>query len=208
MASTTAVVSVALEGITDEPVAEKLLAHAGARIGRIHGGTGKDDLRRRLPGFAAAANHAPWLVMVDLDDDFSCAPELRASWVATPPPRHLCFRVPVRTVEAWLLADAHGLARFLRVPEATIPTEPEKLARPKRALVDLSARSSSREMREAMQPRPGSGREVGPLFPSKVIEFAREHWSVARAAKRSDSLARAVRCIERLVAGSQPPGPR
>jgi len=193
-----AFISLALEGDTDEPVALKLLAHAGAAPGPVHGRTGKADLKRRIRGFAAAAQHSPWLVLVDLDHEFGCAANLRAAWLPTSPP-HLPFRVAVRAIEAWLLADAQAIARFLRVSHKVVPADPEHLPQPKRVLVDLAGRSSSREVRDAMQPRAGSGRAVGPLYASKIIEFARDHWSVARAATRSDSLARAVRCLERLV---------
>lgn len=53
----------------------------------------------------------------------------------------MCFRIAVREVEAWLLADAEQAAGFLAVPLARIPAEPETLPDPKATLIALAGRS-------------------------------------------------------------------
>lgn len=82
----------------------------------------------------------PWIVLVDLDSDHDCAPPLRAAWLPHPAPQ-MCFRVAVRAVEAWLMADAERLAAFIGVARRRISADPEREENPKRAMVNL-ARSS------------------------------------------------------------------
>jgi hypothetical protein len=107
----------------------------------------------------------------------------------------MCFRVAVRAVEAWLLADRESLAGFLRVSPSRVPPDPESLDEPKQAMVNLARQSRSRAVQEDMVPRPGSGRSVGPAYASRLIEFAQSTWRPEIAATRSDSLRR---CCERL----------
>lgn len=201
-------VSAAVEGKTDEPVVRKLVDQAGARIHRIYVKRGKDRLKSDVRGYDNAARRAPWFVLVDLDRDKSlepaddCAPVLRREWLPNPA-SGMCLRVAVRAMEAWLLADAETLAEFLHVPRSRIPGDPEALDNPKRQIVNLASRSNHPAIHRDMIPREGSGRSVGPGYESKVIEYAQVKWRPVVAAKRSDSLRRAMACLDRLVgAGS------
>lgn len=191
-------ISAAVEGPTDEAVVKRIIAHVGAHLGTVYGQQGKAHLKQRIRTFNQAARHSPWLILVDLDHDADCAPPLRQAWLPQMSP-HLCFRVAVRAVEAWLLADAEALAEFLGVALSRVPGNPEGLDDPKRALVDLARRSRRRAIVAAMVPREGSGRPVGPAYTSRMIEFASKHWRPEVAANNADSLARAIRCLRRLV---------
>jgi hypothetical protein len=86
----------------------------------------------------------------------------------------MCFRVAVRETEAWLLADRERLARFLGISTSRIPLDPEAMDDPKSLMVDLARHSRRREIREDMIPRSGSGRNVGPAYVSRLIEFVAE----------------------------------
>jgi hypothetical protein len=191
-------ISVAVEGITDEAVARRLILHVGAQPGTVYGKEGKQRLRTRITGFNCAAQHTPWLVLVDLDDDADCAPTLRANWLPALAPR-MSFRVAVREVEAWLLADFEAMADFLGVASNKVPRDPERLAAPKEAMVNLARHSRRNAIREDLVPREGSGRAVGPAYASRLIEFASTHWRPQKAARRADSLRRAIACLQRLV---------
>lgn len=151
-----------------------------------------------MSGYNNAATHTPWFVLVDLNADADCAPPLRQDWLAAPAPR-LCFRVAVRQVEAWLMADAETLAACLRVALSRIPAAPEALASSKVAMVNLARRSRKRDVQKDMVPREGSGRPTGPAYTSRLIEYAERHWRPQIAARRSDSLRRAIACLEHLV---------
>jgi hypothetical protein len=195
------VISAAVEGATDEAVARRLIVHAGGEPGVVYGKNGKSHLRERIQGFNNAARHAPWLVLVDLDDDEDCASPLCAKWVPTPAPQ-LCFRVAVRAVEAWLLADADSIAAFLGIARGKVPSDPDGVAAPKQVLVNLARTSRRKVIREEMVPSDKGGRSVGPAYTSRMIEFVTTEWCPTRAAAHSDSLRRAIACLERLVAMS------
>ena len=192
------IISAAVEGHVDEAVVRRLIAHVGGQTGDVYGKNGKTALRQRINGYNNAARHAPWVVLVDLDNDADCAPPICDEWIPAPAP-NLCFRIAVREVEAWLMADAQTLARYLGVELGKIATEPEKLERPKDAMVDLARRSRRRDIREDMVPREKSGRRVGPAYASRLIEYVREHWRPKVAAERAESLQRAIHCLHKLV---------
>lgn len=192
------VVTAAVEGIVDEAVVRKLLEYANAIPGTVYGKNGKPHLRQKMRGYNNAARHAPWIVLVDLDRDADCAPPLRRAWLPESAP-YMCFRIAVREVEAWLLADRQRIAAFLGVAQPRIPANPENLEKPKEMMVNLARQSRRRELFEDMVPRPGSGRPVGPAYSSRLIEFASTRWRPDVAFKRCDSLKRAMECLRWLV---------
>jgi hypothetical protein len=187
-----------VEGIVDEAVARTLIIFAGASAGPVYGKQGKPFLQQRIAGYNAAARHTPWIILLDLDRDYDCAPLLRASWMPQVSP-HLCFRVAVRAVETWLLADADRIAAFLGVGGRRVPADPEALEDPKSSMVALARSSRRKDIREDMVPRDQSGRQVGPAYASRLIEFASSWWRPQVAVQRSDSLRRAIDCLRRLA---------
>lgn len=197
------VISAAVEGPTDEAVARKLIEHVGAHPGAVYGLQGKAHLREKIGGYNQAADHAPWLVVVDLDREADCAPALRQAWLPQPAPG-MCFRVAVRAIEAWLLADAEALAEFLGVTEKKVPKDPEALPDPKQTMVNLARRSRRRDVRADMVPCEASRRRVGPAYTSRLTEFASDCWRPAVAAQSAKSLERALRALKNLVQSFDP----
>src|SRR4029077_6778678 len=110
----------AVEGNVDEAVVRRLIEHVGATPGPVYGRNGKTHLRQRVSNYNHAARLSPWIILVDLDHDAECAPPLRSTWLPNPSP-FMCFRVAVRQVESWLLADRERLARFLSVNTSRVP---------------------------------------------------------------------------------------
>lgn len=192
------VVSSAVEGIVDEAVVRRLLEQTGAKLGKVYGKNGKSSLRQRLAGYNQAARFSPWIILVDLNHDADCVPPFCKAWLLNPAP-YLCFRVAVREVEAWLMADRENLARFLGTSIARIPRDPEGLDDAKREMINLAGHSKRREIREDMVPRPGSRRSVGPAYPSRLIEFVTSHWRPEVAQQNSDSLRRCLRRLAELL---------
>jgi hypothetical protein len=114
----------------------------------------------------------------------------------------MAFRVAVRTIEAWLLADRERIAAWLDIPLQRVPGTPDEVADPKTTLINLARRSQSRRVRADLVPREGSGRRVGPLYPSRLIEFVqgeRHGWRPAVAARKSDSLRRCLLHLRALA---------
>lgn len=190
-------ISAAVEGTLDEAVVRRLVRHAGAHAGTVYGKNGKPFLKERIGGYNNAARHAPWIVLVDLDSEGDCAPPLREAWLPHPAPQ-MCFRVAVRAVEAWLMADAERLAAFIGVARRRIPADPEREENPKQAMVNLARSSRRRDVRQDMVPRVGSGRTVGPAYTSRLVEFATDRWRPDVAALSADSLRSAVACLGRF----------
>lgn len=194
-------VSGAVEGPTDRLVLERILEARGGVATRVQVQYGKANLRRALPGYNAAAAWGPWLVLVDLDQDFPCAGELVREWLQAPA-LQMRFRVVVRQVEAWLLADEERFARFFRVRKGLVPLAPDALPQPKDTLVQIVSQSRRRAVREDMMPRPGSGRRVGPAYTSRLDEFIRDQeggWRPEVAARRSPSLAKCLARVDELL---------
>ena len=191
------VVTGACEGPTDAAVIRRLLEHCGLMAGDLLTSQGKARLLKRLRGYNNAARFGTWLVLVDLNSDEDCAPPFVHRHLENPA-SGMVFRVAVRAVEAWLLADQDGISDFFRVQRSRVPASPEAISDPKQALAQLAVHSRSRAIREDMAPRTGSGRKVGPAFTSRVIEFVSHRWSIPEAAMRSPSLGRAVARLERL----------
>lgn len=191
----------AVEGDLDEAMLRRIVRHTGTVIGNVYGRQGKPHLLRSLPGYNNAGQHFPWLVLIDLDDDFPCGPHGRQAWLPTPS-QQMHFRVVVRAAEAWILADRDRIAAFLGVSTARIPQTPEGLANPKRALVDIARHSSRKKIRDEMVPREGSGRAIGPLYGSLVSAFLNDDdgWRPEVAAANSDSLARCIRTVQQIAA--------
>ena len=195
------VISAAVEGVVDEAVVKSLIFHVGAQVGPVHGKRGKPSLRAGINGYNRAARYQPWIVLVDLDNEANCAPDLCHTWLSIKSPK-LCFRVAVRQVEAWLLADRENIARFLSVSQSRVPIDPETEVNPKQTMVNLAAHSRRKNIREDMVPRLGSGRQVGPAYTSRLIEFITAHPRGGRpevASGHSKSLSSCVRCLARLI---------
>lgn len=192
------VISAAVEGLVDETVVGRLVVAAGADLGRVYGKNGKQNLLQRLNGFNEAARRFPWLVLIDLDADFTCAPLAVNAWLPTPS-TWMCFRVARPETEAWLLADRDMFARYFRVRPARVPHSPEDLADAKQALVDLARHSTRRDIREDVVPRSASGRQVGPGYTGRIIDYAATHRRPEVAANSAPTLEKALRALGDLA---------
>jgi hypothetical protein len=188
----------AVEGDPDEVVLRRLVHEAGGRVEAVYGKTGKADLLRQLKAYNHAAVHAPWVVLVDLDRSADCPPPVLPEWLPTPAPL-MCFRIVVRAIEAWLMADRERMAAFMGVPYVRVPHDPESLENPKDVMVSMASRSRHRAIVADMVPRPGSGRNVGPAYTSRLIEFATGLWRPDIAAERAESLQRSRAHLERML---------
>lgn len=186
-------VSVAVEGQSDAAVVVRILSLVGCSVHAVYGRTGKAAIDHSLPGYNSAARFAPWLVLRDLDADAPCASEL-ARGILPQPARWMRFRIAVREMECWLLADPETLSDYLRVPRRLMPHNPEVLPDPKLTLVNLARRSRVASVRRDMVPEPGVCAVVGPGYVARVSEFARDHWRPDVARLNSGSL---DKCIQR-----------
>lgn len=199
--STPVVITAAVEGLVDEVLLKRICDSVGATIGQVYGRYGKPYILKNLNGYNHSAQFRHWVVLIDLDDDGTCVPEVLPQWLPSPS-RLMRLRVAVRELEAWLLADTERIAKFLGVAVAEIPSEPDSVADPKRLVVQLARRSRRRAIREDIVPNIGSGQSVGPAYTSRMIEFIQNvesGWRPDVAASNSDSLRRCISSISNLA---------
>lgn len=191
------IISAAVEGDLDAAVVNRLIEHVGGKPGRILVKEGKQNLLPRIRNYNDAAKFDPWLVLIDLDHDAECAPSYLDNLYTQPAPG-LCFRIAVREIEAWLLADSEAIARFLSV-RTKISPNPETLPDPKQYVVNLARKSGHRKIRFDIAPRDGSKRSVGTAYSSRMMEYVQSEWRPEVASQQAPSLDGAIRCLRRLV---------
>ena len=186
-------VNIAVEDELTEAIVRRLLDYTrrGYAIGAVYGRSGFGYLRKTIGGWNRAAPGIPFVVITDLDQH-SCPPALISQWLPVPRHPNLIFRVAVREVESWLLADRTGLSKFLAVLPERIPPMPETLENPKGALVGLARHSRHRSIRERVVPKAGSTAQQGPDYNSCLREFVAAPWNVRSAARNAPSLSRAL----------------
>lgn len=187
-----------VEGWVDKAVLERLLSQFAIPCGSIKDYGGCAALDAELPKYLAITRFHSVCILRDLDTD-ECAPtllrRLRIDTAANP--ANMVFRVAVRQVESWLLADHEGFSRFLRVSKGLFPSTPDALDDAKAEVLGLARRSNSSPIREALLPRKGYAARTGPEYTITLKRFIDTEWSPERAKTRSPSLARALRCFER-----------
>lgn len=190
-------IHIAVEDFLSEIVLRTMLKQSGLHfaVGACMGRTGFGYLKKNISGFNKAAKGIPFLILADLDQA-ECPPILIQEWLPVPKHDNLLFRIAVREVESWLLAHRKAFAGFLGIGERLIPTRPDELEDPKRVLIELTARSRKRRLREAIIPAPGSTAKIGPDYNGALISFVQNRWKAHKAAKRSPSLNRSFHKIK------------
>jgi len=186
-------VLVATEDEISESVAIRLIGQTAANMSDLQlvRKNGNGYLRSRIGTFMSVAKRRPVLMLTDLDQT-KCAPTLIRKWTKGKAlPTRFLFRVAVREVESWLLADREGIAKYLSIAPQKITSAPEEIADPKAYLLDL-ARGAPRELRNELLPAKGSIASQGFGYNSRLREFVAKDWSPKRAAERCESLRRAL----------------
>ena len=186
--------------VEDEPsaaVARRLVRtfRKDIAVSRVIVSRGYGQLKVNAPRYNQASRRTPFFLLTDLDRA-DCAPRLIEDWLAgRSREASFLFRVAVREVEAWLLADQSGIAKFLGIETTLVPTGVEGLPDPKRALVCLARHSRLRELRRGLVPSEGSTAQVGPSYVDLLTGFAERGWSPNRARKGAPSLDAAIAAL-------------
>ncbi len=186
-------VHLAIEDDLSEIVVRRLLADTQREysVGAAFGRTGYGYLRNTAPKWnAAAAAGTPIILLTDLDRH-PCASGLINTWLGAAPHPNLIFRIAVREVESWILADREGFSQFLRISSVFVPLQPDQLPDPKQTLVSLARRSRVRIVKESIVPRRGTTAIQGPDYNGCLGEFVRNDWDSNAAVGHSPSLSRA-----------------
>ena len=193
-------VNIAVEDSLSDSVLRRLLASSGKRyeVAQSFSRGGFGYLKSTIKGFNVAARGTPFVVLTDLDSA-PCASGLIEQWLPVPRHHNLLFRVAVREVEAWLLADRANLAVHLAVAESHIPRDPDALRDPKQKLIEAAKKSRRREIREAIVPARNTTAKQGPDYNDFLGRFVAGSWDPATAKNSSESLNRAIKCLNEFV---------
>lgn len=187
-------IAVIVEDELSGAVMRRVIAATGRNfvIDRMINARGNAQIRAGMQQkFRSSSYVLPHVVLTDLDR-YPCPPALLDNWGATELPPQLLFRIAVREVEAWLLADREGIAEFLHVAVSKVPHTPEAEDDPKRTLINLARRSQKRRLAQELVPAPGSSAPIGPLYNARLSEFVNNRWDVDQAKLRADSLSRTL----------------
>lgn len=93
------------------------------------------------------------------------------------------------------MSDRGAFAEYFKIRQNDIPMCTEELIRAKQKILQLCARSRSREIRYDMVSPSGA---TGPLYVHRLNDFAATRWDARIAAANSTSLQRAISSLESL----------
>lgn len=191
-------VNILVEGNLDAAVGVRLVGAVGLEPGTVFGLKGYGYIKEKIAGFNKAAHTVPYLALTDfMDTKLPCPPEVIATWLEHPQ-ELMVFRVVVREIESWLLADQANLSAFLGVPRAKLPSLPERVDDPKQLLVNLARRSSKSSIQRLLVPPEGASGTEGPGYTSELVRFVESDWDIAAARDNATSLERCILALEAL----------
>jgi hypothetical protein len=184
--------ALATEDELSEVVGLKLVDAAGAdvAVSLTIRRNGFGYLKSKMRNFCELARTMPVLLLTDLDTAL-CPSAMIGEWSRKDAvPSGLLFRVAVRQVESWLLADREGMANLMDVSVRQLPSNPDSLPDAKRFLLQL-ANKAPRKVRDELLASRGAMARQGMGYNALLSDFVRLRWNPIKAATRSDSLSRA-----------------
>ena len=160
---------------------------------------GFGNLKRTALRFANAAKNDIWSIFVTDLDQYPSPNALCRDWFDLPCcsllPHTMIFRVAVREIESWIIADKKGIAEFLNVSDSLFPDNPDRINDPKKLLIETIRTKCHRKKYREMLPE--HGQSVGIAYNSMLADYIARLWDINRAAAHSPSLRRAIRCMKK-----------
>lgn len=154
-------------------------------------GRGNGYIRKNILAFNNASNGIPFIVLTDLDR-YRCPIDLIKDWTQFSINKNLIFRVAVREVESWLLADREGIAELFGVSIKMIPINSDMIADPKKFLIKIAKKSKKRDVKADIIPV-NKNAVIGPAYNSRLSYFVDVQWDIKAAIFNSESLSRACK---------------
>ena len=192
-------VTLIFEDDLSEAVMTKILMQFSGKyeIYQSYPGNGFGYLKANIRGFNQASVVNPHFMLTDLDN-YEYAVSLKSDWIDFDLNSNFIFRIAVREVESWLLADRDGLSRFLNISIANLPLNPDNVADPKNTLIQLAKRSKKRTIKDDIVPI-NKNASIGPNYNGCLTEFVYKIWSIDKAALQSESLRRAYEKLRDFI---------
>ncbi|MDM8556682.1 hypothetical protein QUF75_18305 [Desulfococcaceae bacterium HSG7] len=196
-----------VEDAPSAAIAHKLVKTRNVRLGHrlifrngfpaVMGGYGAIKSKcKAFLNMARAGSHT--FILTDLDTA-ECACALIRDWFAISQsdtvdlPSQCIFRVAVREIESWILADHVAWAEYIGIPAANFSMNPDQLDAPKKHLLNVIRRKGTKKIHREMLPQ-GSA-HIGPRYNEVLCDFVDKSWVPERAAEKSPSLDRALKAL-------------
>jgi hypothetical protein len=192
-----ALINSIVEGVLDEAMAARLIEAAGHTHGFCYGKKGSAYIKAKIAKYNQSATSIRYLVLVDfMDTRLPCPGHVSRIWIPNRKP-NLIFRVVVREIESWVMADSKNFAEFLHIAQSKVPQNPEQLSDPKQTLINLARSSRRKQIRESLVPETNSTAKIGKLYNSEISQFIANQWDLTKALRNAPSL---EKCYQRLQA--------
>lgn len=159
---------------------------------------GNGYLTSNIHNFSKIALQYPVCLITDLDNG-KCAPELIAKLTQNAQlPQNFIFRIAVREVESWLLADHEAIKTLLGSKASTkLHPLPDNIPNPKQYLLKLALKAP-RQVRKDLVADAGAIALQGLGYNNRLSNFIHNTWNPTMASERSDSLKRACESLKKL----------
>lgn len=191
--------AIATEDPLSEAVVLKILKSLGVDYGtpQLLGMGGSGNLKSRMKSWVQMASFSTVILLTDLDE-VVCPVKLVSDWLGNyEKPDNLIFRVAVKEVEAWLLADSSA-AKALLGSKLKLPNCVDELIDPKQHLLQ-AAKFSKKSIREELIRYDGSNVYQGLGYNNLLSGWVAEEWCPVKASELSPSLGRAINEIKRAA---------
>jgi hypothetical protein len=182
-------------------ILHKLISLSGSQnwqLGLSWPAGGRAWIQSRIKGLNNAAKGMPYLILVDINSSYQCAPELVSDWIGKGKNTNLLLRVAVREVESWILASGNVFCVYLGVKYGSIPKTVDEISNPKEFLISLAKKSRKKKLQVDIVPREGSTAKVGPDYNGRLIYFVNKFWNPDVAADNSPSLKNTIQRLKKF----------
>ena len=138
------------------------------------------------------------IILTDLDNA-DCACTLIRDWFKIPKddpislPSQCIFRIAVKEVESWILADHAAWAKYIGISEVNFSKLPDQLDDPKEHLLNVIRTKGRTKIHREMLPKGAA--HIGSRYNEVLCDFVDKKWKPERAAKNSPSLQRALKSL-------------
>lgn len=170
------------------------------------------QVKASMGSYNTLAVHYPVILLTDLDDG-PCAPigkdRLLGGIIQS---RDFVVNLAVDEVEAWLMADKNGFARYFGLPVTSMPISiPQKMSG-RKALPELSVplksswylthqlmqKSTNAQRKAQVAVSPSDKNSKGKEYNTAIVPFIRDHWDPEVARLASNSLNRMILRLQKL----------
>ena len=199
-----------VEDAPSAEVARKLVAERNASVAHkllffngfpaMTGGCGA--LEKKCPAFLNMAKGGLYTVSLTDLDTRACAGALIREWFGISNaqsialPKQVVFRVAIREVESWIMADRQAWAEYIGIPVGNFAVAPDDLPDPKLHLLNVIRKKGRKKRHREMLPTGTAS--IGPGYNDVLCEFVQQHWSPVRASAHSPSLKRAIKAVNKV----------